>query len=430
VGQAHWDDAQYRTMLDTLSEGVMVLDAAGNGVYANAAAEHLTGLPTDTLLRRAPRPDPWRAWFEDGSPTPVAFVPSEVLGDARAQAKGVVIRIHRADDTEVWVSVNVRRMVDDADRLTGAVLSFVDITDLRAATRANAEVEQRFERVFDRLAVGMNIVSLDGRFLRVNPAYCRLVGYEPAELMGMTVYDLCEDSDLDSTKRQYAQLITGETDEFWMDKPLRRKDGSWLFVRVTASMVRDDAGNPLYSVGQVTDITDTRALADRLVHAATHDHLTGLASRSVLTDRLERLLAGARRSDAAAAVLLVDLDGFKSVNDTHGHFAGDAVLIETARRLQSLVRASDLVVRLGGDEFVVVLASLDDAGIAEDIARRIVESIARPIIVGDDTLCITTSVGLVVADGHQSGEALLDDADRALYRAKHSGRGTYAIAFS
>ena len=270
------------------------------------------------------------------------------------------------------------------------------------------EAEQRFEMVFERAAVGMNIVSLDGRFLRVNPAYCRLMGYTPEQLSTMTIFEISDPDDIDPTRAQYDDLIAGDIDEYQMDKQLRRADGIWIWARISASIVRDEAGRPLYAIGLVTDITDTRELADRLEHAATHDYLTGLAVRSVLHDHLERSLALARRTNEPVAVLVVDLDGFKMVNDTRGHAAGDAVLVESARRLESLVRATDLVVRLGGDEFVLVLAPSSDPASAVEIARRIVTALATEFVVAGRKVRIGASVGLAYSLGVESA----DDAAR------------------
>jgi diguanylate cyclase (GGDEF)-like protein/PAS domain S-box-containing protein len=552
VPDAQWNRSDAQTVLDTLSEGVVVQDADGVVRYANVAAERILGVAPGGLLGASVYDPEYAAQDEDGVEVPPSENPTTV---ARVRGETVVdrvMRVSRSDGARIWVSVNARPTIEDG-RVTGVVCSFVDITELRHAreeataaahrieavlanqsdavsvidaagemtyvspmterllgrdalrhgesifdfvhaddrARATArfedacrtpgltepfqvrvhhddgtwrtlevktnnllhdpavagvivssrditerrriesslyEAQERFDRLFDTVAVGMAIVALDGSILRANPAFSRLVDHDLAELRAMDFYEFCSEEDVARIRKSQQRLIDGDFADYQMDQPLCRKDGTWIYARVVSTVVHDDEGNALYTVSQFTDITDHRDLTDRLEHAATHDHLTGLATRPLLDSKIEGLLSGRRRNDGDSAVLLVDLDDFKGVNDTYGHLTGDAVLLKTAQRLQSLVRSNDLVVRLGGDEFVVVLTSVGHPDRAIDIARRIVESIASPIYVGDERLRVSASVGVVIVEEHESADALLDDADRALYRAKHNGRGDYAVA--
>ena len=208
-----------------------------------------------------------------------------------------------------------------------------------------------------------------------------------------------------------------------------RADGTLLWAHISASIVRDDAGRPQYTIHLVSDTSDVHELTEELERRASHDYLTGVAARSVLPDHLDRALAQIRRSpDHSLAVLAIDLDDFKSVNDRHGHNAGDEVLIEVARRLERIVRTGDLVVRLGGDEFVIVLTSIANTDTATAIAGRIVASLARPFKVSAGETRIGASVGVAIAHtGDETPHLLLTQADRAAYEAKQLGRGRYEV---
>jgi diguanylate cyclase (GGDEF)-like protein len=171
-----------------------------------------------------------------------------------------------------------------------------------------------------------------------------------------------------------------------------------------------------------------RQSEERFRHMALHDALTGLATRLLLEDRLGMALVSARRHRTKVSVLMVDLDGFKEINDTHGHRAGDEVLRVTARRLQDAVRKEDTVSRLGGDEFVALLPGLSDPQVAERTAARIVETLAVPIPLADQKVPVSVSVGVCTASGEElDADHLMRCADTALYRAKANGRNCYAV---
>ena len=314
-----------------------------------------------------------------------------------------------------------------------------DVTEAREAERQLRESEQRFRLALDHAPIGMAIVGLDGLFREVNSALCRLTGYPPDRLMTLTFQEITHPDDLDADLTQLAQLVLGEIDCYSMDKRYYTASGDLVWVLLTVSLVLADDGEPLYFVSQMQDITDRKTrersvaeAAAALEHAATHDALTGLPNRRLLEQRLSSLLdpSGRRAATYEVAVLFCDLDGFKAVNDEHGHDAGDNVLRETATRLTATARSDDTVCRLGGDEFVVLMTTRPDEDVrtvTAAVARRICDSLALPFNEPHQAEPITISIGIALSESGVDALGLLDAADAAMYLAKSSGKNNYAF---
>ncbi len=204
-------------------------------------------------------------------------------------------------------------------------------------------------------------------------------------------------------------------------------DPHWILARGRA--VRDLDGKVTWMSGFLMDITDRRRNEEQAIHKSLHDELTGLANRGLFIDRLERSLTIPDRDGGGdLSILFVDLDHFKRVNDLYGHAAGDRVLIEVARRLESVVRPGDTVARLGGDEFGILLANVQGAELAIHVAQRILDLVSQPISVGKNEMVVNSSIGIATSDtGYQNAASIIDDADLAMYRAKSLGRSRYQV---
>ena len=212
-----------------------------------------------------------------------------------------------------------------------------------------------------------------------------------------------------------------------MEKRYLRPDGRVVWAELSVSLVRDAEGRPAYAIGQIQDITERRALGERLAHEAAHDAMTGLPNRARFMERLELALQ-ASDDEAGVAVMFVDLDQFKMINDGLGHAAGDQVLATVADRLRQVLRADDVVARFGGDEFTVLCGGVVDAAAALERAARMTRTIAEPIPLGAGEVFVTASVGIALSgSGDDSPEALLRDADTAMYRAKAEGRAQVCV---
>jgi diguanylate cyclase (GGDEF)-like protein len=224
-----------------------------------------------------------------------------------------------------------------------------------------------------------------------------------------------------------AGLVDGSQSRVAVEVQMKRADGSLAWGRIGISLVRDADGEPLYAVATVEDVTELRRLRGELEHEASHDDLTRLPLRGLLLDMLRRSLVSAQRRGNSVAALFIDLDRFKSVNDTLGHAAGDALLVEFSQRLRETMRGGDVAGRLGGDEFVVICSELTDTVDARGVAERVLAAASEPFVIDGVEIVIGASVGIAVSDGDIDPEILLWQADTAAYRAKGGGRDRYEV---
>jgi diguanylate cyclase (GGDEF)-like protein/PAS domain S-box-containing protein len=275
-------------------------------------------------------------------------------------------------------------------------------------------------------ASDITLVITDARIAHAVPSTERMLGYRPDEIVGRRYLDLVHPDDRDPLIDFVNDLIAQPYASGLVTCRLRTRDGRWVPVE---SSCRNLLHDPLIGgvVVNSRDVTERRDLERALEHRAFHDDLTGLANRALLLDRLHQTSARADRSGARFAVLYVDLDGFKPINDSFGHPTGDAVLVAAAQRLRSVVRAEDTLARLGGDEFAVLLEHDDVTAHAGAVAKRLLASLREPIEVEGRRVSITASIGIAVADGGEHPLDLLRNADIAMYRAKRGGPGRFAL---
>ena len=300
----------------------------------------------------------------------------------------------------------------------------------RAALRSEAVAYVRLS--FDRAPVGMTVARLDpgheGEILLVNDAFARLLGSTSEDLVGRRGPDFTVPEDRAGDVEALADLVAGRRGSAQREKRMRRSDGTVVWVRSTiTSVLRED--QPALLLAHVEDLTDRRAVEDELARRALYDGLTGLPNRVLLVDELELAERRAEPGLDPLAVLYLDLDRFKDVNDTLGHAAGDEVLREVATRLRVVTAAepSSLAARLSGDEFVVV-ARVADERAAHDLAARIVAALGEPMTVADRAVVARPSIGIALAGPERTGaEALLHRADAAMYHAKHRARQAWAV---
>ncbi len=248
--------------------------------------------------------------------------------------------------------------------------------------------------------------------------------------MALTIGDLTHPDDRDRDVAQFSQLVTGELASLALDKRYVRPDGQVVAAWITSSVVHGAEGQPLYLITHAVDMSDRLREQAELKRLALTDTLTGLANRTLLSDRLAHALAGLERRPGCLAMLLLDVDRFKTVNDSLGHQVGDALLIEMAKRLVEVTRTDSTVARLGGDEFVVLVEGVDTVEGVEAVAGRLLRELRRPFTLddGQPPLSASVSIGISLATGpdRRPGD-LYREADLALYRAKDAGRDQYAL---
>lgn len=288
-----------------------------------------------------------------------------------------------------------------------------------------ADNEALYRLTFDHAAVGLSHTAPDGRIVRINNKMCSILGFERQELLGKTFPQLAHPDDRASAASMVALVLEGELENYNCERRYMHKDGRVIWTNVTVSCLRQ-INDSMGLVVVMEDISQRKTMENELARLAGHDVLTGLPNRMLLMDRLSQSLAKARRANGQVAVIYIDLDRFKQINDSLGHAAGDAVLIEVSRRLVSVVRTADTVARLGGDEFVIVLDGPTSEYVVGKRARAILDVLSRPVVVQGHDLFTGGSVGLALypKDGLEA-ETLLKNADAAMYRAKELGRNSF-----
>ncbi len=301
-----------------------------------------------------------------------------------------------------------------------------DITERIRDSKALRESEEQFRGAMTHSAIGMAILELDGQWRAVNPALCRILGYSETELLSRTFHEITHPEDRGISPERLRELFSGKQNSYQVEKRYLHKQGHDVWVQVNVSLVRDAEGKPLHLISQIIDVSERHRMQERIAHLALHDPLTGLPNSRLLGDRLEQALAAAKRAQRPMGVMYVDLDGFKLVNDTHGHAAGDLVLQEFAARLKNVLRETDSTARVGGDEFVAILSETGGEADIIHAAERVLAASARPFNIGSAHVTLSASAGIAIYPQHgEDAESLLHRADMAMYEAKRSGKNTY-----
>lgn len=312
--------------------------------------------------------------------------------------------------------------------IEGALVHWHDITPVRRAERQRDEALELFQIAFERAPIGMAVVGLDGRLERVNEALCEMTGYAAGDLATMQALSITHPEDADTVALGFASLGS-ESDTRTSEYRIVRADGDSAWVQACVTLIRDDAGKPAHALAQLLDITDRRAYEERLRHLADHDALTGLLNRRGFESTLERHLASCRRYGPAGALLVLDLDGFKLVNDTLGHAAGDDLIVACGHALKDRLREGDVVARLGGDEFAVLLPAQNRRE-AEQVARALIDTVRACAAEISDAHPgrITASIGIAPFGEEQvTADEMLARADQAMYEAKDGGKDRAAL---
>ncbi len=296
------------------------------------------------------------------------------------------------------------------------------------AQRALHTTETRLRAVFEGAAIGIGIADLDGNILEVNEALMRMFGGLDQYMRGRKVSEWVHPEDTPHVWKLYGELVRGERESYRVEKPYYRTDGTVLWTNLTVSLLRDADGRPQYQLALMEDTTERRLLNLRLRYEATHDALTGLPNRTLFFERLEKALSAG--DGMRFGLCYLDLDGFKAVNDSLGHSAGDRLLVEVADRLQSCATApGEMVARLGGDEFVALTTGPDTRREVDELAGRILNALASPIRIEGRDLTVRGSIGIVEGPAGERGPAeVLRSADITMYRAKSAGGNRFETA--
>jgi diguanylate cyclase (GGDEF)-like protein/PAS domain S-box-containing protein len=427
-------EVRLRVTLDSLSEGVILFGRAGRATTVNAPASRILGVDArartvEELLGRR------RVVDVSGSPI-------DAVGDhERARWEGAeiasrlvglvgLVGLGGAEEVVQWLLASLRPIGADRDQPPyPLVAAFSDVTERLARERSLAEAEQRFRTVFSMAPIGMGIVR-NGYVISANQAWADIVGRSPAQLEGRKVDEFTFPGD-PATSEAAAALSDRRRSSYRTEKRYVHADGHPVWVQLDLSAVRDGEGAIQYVIVQVQDIAERRHHQGRLEHIANHDALTSLLNRRGFQQALEDHMRHAGRYGADGAVLMLDLDHFKYINDTLGHKVGDELIVKAAGLLAGRLRESDVVARIGGDEFAILLPH-GDRQAATTLATALLGALREWRLTidpdhGSAAHGLSASVGIAMCGPGASSDELVVNADLAMYEAKEGGRDRWAL---
>ena len=405
-------------VIDGMPAGLVVVDCELRATSMNRMMADLLGAPDETLAGQ-------KVALAALIPCPeLAACAAETLRTGAPHDNVLVTLDGRADGVR-YVDFNIRRARKDGVHIL--LLIGQDITFRRKARLRLQESEEFFRLTFNQAAVGIVLLGADGRVLRTNSKMSHILGYTEIELLARFYQQFMCEEDMAEELALIGGLKAGEITEYQREKRLLRRDGSLVWVSVTVSSMRDANGNQRF-ICVVKDIQRQKQAEEALLRMANHDALTGLPNRVLMQDRLSQAIMHAHRAQRQVAVMFIDLDRFKHVNDSLGHDAGDHLIVEIARRLSSSLRESDTVARQGGDEFVVVLPDLAGEDDAAKVARKLLDNLFQPLMLCGQEVFPSGSIGIALypRDGEDSA-TLLKCADSAMYGSKGQGGNHYSF---
>jgi diguanylate cyclase (GGDEF)-like protein/PAS domain S-box-containing protein len=404
-------EEKLRELFENANDIVYTHDLQGNYTSMNYAGERITGYNHDEVLSMK---------MSD------VIVPEQL-----EQARDAFVRKLGGDESSTFYELDILAKdgrhipVEVSTRLIFREGKPVGVQGIARDISERRENEARYRLLFERNLAGVYRTTVDGRILDCNDACARIFGYANREEFlsqpaGSVYFDREDRQRVLDALRELRSLSN-------LELRMRRRDGSVVWVLENVSLLESHEGDVME--GTLIDITERKTAHEQMEYQAYHDVLTGLPNRLLFRDRIGVALAHARRSARAAAVMFLDLDQFKLVNDTLGHTAGDRLLQAIGARLVDCVRGGDTIARMGGDEFTILLADIVDRRGAATVAAKVLEAVRAPVVIDEHELYVTTSIGIAVfpEDGTDA-ETLLKNADRAMYRAKELGRNNFQYA--
>jgi diguanylate cyclase (GGDEF)-like protein/PAS domain S-box-containing protein len=412
-------ETSYQKLVETAHEGIWMVDLEDRATFVNQRMADLLGFTVEEMLGRSPS----EFYFTEAGRRERDQHRKRSLEGIK-ESREVTYR--RRDGEPLWAVVATTPILGDGEQLEGVLAMVTDITDRVKAEENLRASERLFRSLFSESPAGQILSSSDRKIVAVNRAFCEMTGYTELEILQNGWDAITPPDDQVGIFAAFERLWSGELNALQMERRYLRKDGSSLWGQVSVARVPDDSGRARYVIDQVQNVSDRKQAQQALEHQALHDALTGLPNRVLARDRLDQAILLARRQQTRVALLIIDLDHFKEVNDTFGHQAGDQLLRQVGERFMAELRETDTVARLGGDEFAIVLLAAD-ADAAGMVAVKLLAALERPFIVEAQALDVGASIGIAVYPDHaDTADTMLRRADIAMYVAKRSRR-THAI---
>ena len=426
-------ETNYRFLFDHVQAGVVLHAASTEILYANATAADLLGITREMMYGAVDTDPRWGFIREDSSRMPLEEYPVNRAISTGSPINSMVVGLHRLSDQKLrWLFCNAYPVNDTQGKLHRVVVSFTDVTELKQTELALHRSEERLRLVLR----GANDAAWDWDFTNqqgyFSPRWWEMLGYEPTERS--TDFEVWVGFLHARDRKPFQQAIDSalksDASTFELEFRLKHRDGHWVPVLSRGFILRDATGNPIRISGTNMDLTERKRVEKQIHRMAFYDSLTGLPNRQMLLEMLQKGLDSRMRTKQNGAILFLDIDDFKTLNDTRGHDVGDHLLIQVAKRLRGCVRRSDTIARLGGDEFVVLLEGLgsemsETVERAGRVASKMLDAMARPFTLGSTVYKCSLSIGIASLDDETQGlTSVMRHADMAMYQAKAAGRNT------
>lgn len=408
----------YRHVIDSTVDGFFMINRERRFVEVNEKLCELYGYTREEFLGK----------------TPLDFITEESRAELIAQMQRIDTTDHRRyqltarrkDGSTFPILLNNTTHRDGRGEVVGSFGFITDLTPIVAAQQAVADSERELRRILDSMQDTYYRTDAEGRLLRLSPGVQTLLGFSPDEIVGQRLADFYADPE--GRAAFLAALKAGGGSVTGYEAQMRHKDGHAVWVLTNAQYVLDAQGKFIGVEGTTRDISEKKIAQERIDFLAHHDPLTELPNRLLVKDRFERAVKHGKRAGTRNALLFVDLDRFKPINDSHGHSVGDVVLRAVAQRLQGCVRGTDTVSRQGGDEFMMILTDLRGGEAAAQVAEKVLAALARPFHVERLAMSLGASIGIVLSpDDGEEFEDLLRKADAAMYCAKRAGGNRFSF---
>ena len=413
-------ERRFRSLLRNATDLITVLEEDGTISYESPTVERILGyLPEERVGKNTfdyLHPD-------DTMQSKATF--AEALKNPGKVQPPVEFRLRHKDGSWRCMETTRTNLLDDP-AVRGVVANSRDITERKEAEIALRESEERFRTAFEDAPIGVALVGLDRTHLRVNRAYCEMLGYSEEELLAKPHPEIIHSDDREESADRIRGILEQGAEPYALERRYLHADGHEVWSLSNISLIQDPQGKPSHFVCLHEDVTERKELEEHLEHQAFHDSLTDLPNRALFLNRLEHALAQTGREDGPVAVLLLDLNHFKMINDSLGHDAGNVALVGVAKRLRTSVRPGDTVGRIFGDEFAVLLGTPSGMNEARRVAGRIQKRFQEPLEVEGQEVLVSPSIGIALGYSAQDNpEEVLRRADLAMYTAKKRGKAEY-----
>lgn len=414
------EEQLFKTITDQSSDIIVIVNREGIITYENPVVEKILGYKPEERIGGNGLEN---IHSDDSGNVAEAF--NKLLNDPNTPVVRSEVRLRHKNGHWLIFESMASSLLNN-DTVDAVIINLRDITERKKSLEFLRESEEKYRTILENIQEGYFEVDLAGNLIFFNDSVCDMLGYSNRETKNMN-YKVFTNEDMAKKVYQAFNKVykTGDATRE-IDWQIIRKDGTGRYIEASVSLRKDSSYRPIGFKGIIRDITERKEWDKQLNYMATHDALTGLPNRTLFMDRLQMALAQCRRNRNKLAVMMLDLDHFKDINDNLGHMVGDNLLKEIGNRLTNILRHNDTVARLGGDEFVILLSDLDRTEYAAGVAKVILKALQKPFVLSDNKISSNASIGIAVyPDDCQDRDSLLKKSDMAMYSVKTSGRNNY-----